>query len=259
MIQRTLDLLHSMGMSAMAEAFTAQMDAPDMAGLAFEERLALLVEHEWDARQERRIGRLVHNAHLRLDAHLEDVDYHTPRGLDRTVMRHLAQGEWVRRHHSVLITGPTGVGKTFAACALAQAACRMGYSARYYRVESLMDALTVTKADATYSATLRKLARIDVLVLDDWGLSALGAGEARSLLQVVDDRLDRRSTVIASQLPLERWHGVVEDPTMSDAILDRLVHGAHHIALKGESMRKGRGRRADGPGVSDDTSGVQEA
>lgn len=235
---KTVDRLHQMRLWGMAEAFVAQLQKPDYQELSFEERFGLLVDQEWTHRQNRRLARLLRQARLRLPACLEDIDYRHPRGLDRSLLRSLATGDWLRARQNVLITGPTGVGKTFIACALANAACRQGFTARYYRVPRLLAELGIARGDGSYPRLLNQLARTDLLVLDDWGLAPFTDAQGRDLLEVVDDRAQARSTIVASQLPVEHWHGLLPDPTVADAILDRLVHNAHKIALRGESMRK---------------------
>jgi DNA replication protein DnaC len=183
---------------------------------------------------------------------MEDVDFRHPRGLDRSLLLSLASCQWVRDRQNCLITGPTGVGKTYLACALAHKACREGTSAHYARVSRLLDELSVARADGSYTRRLRSVGRLDLLVLDDWGLAPLTDEGRRDLLEILDDRYDRRSTLVASQLPVESWHDALGDPTLADAILDRLVHNAHTIALRGESMRKQRGGRSpDAPDATD--------
>ncbi len=236
--QQTIDRLHQMRLSGMAEAFLVQLQNPDYQGLSFEERFGLLVDHEWTYRQNRRLARLLREAKLRLSACLEDVDYHHPRDLDRSLLRSLSSGDWIRARQNVLITGPTGVGKTYLACALAHAACRQGFRARYYRLPRLLAELAIARGDGSYPKVLHHLARIDLLVLDDWGIAPFTDAQSRDLLEVLEDRVQARSTIVASQLPIEHWHGLLPDPTVADAILDRLVHNAYKIALKGESMRK---------------------
>lgn len=236
--QPTLDKLRRMRLVGMAEAYTAQMRLTDYQGLSFEERFGMLVDQEWTYRQDRRLARLLKEAKLRLSACLEDIDYQTPRGLDRALMAALAGGQWIGQHQNILITGPTGVGKTFIACALAQAAIRLGFPARYYRTSRLLSELALARADGSYQKLLSHLAKTEVLVLDEWGTASLNPVECRDLLEVIDDRAQKRSTIIASQLPLEAWHAVFADPTIADAVLDRLVHNAHKINLRGESMRK---------------------
>lgn len=236
--QKTVDRLHQMRLWGMSEAFVAQLQKPDYQELSFEERLGLLVDQEWTYRQNRRLARLLRQARLRLPACLEDVDHRHPRGLDRALLRSLATCDWLRARQNVLITGPTGVGKTFIACALANATCRQDFTARYYRAPRLLAELGIARGDGSYPRLLNQLAKTDLLVLDDWGLAPFTDTQGRDLLEVVDDRAQAHSTIVASQLPVENWHGLMSDPTVADAILDRLVHNAHKIALRGESMRK---------------------
>lgn len=236
--QTTLTRLRELRLRGMADALVAQQQQPEMQGLTFEERLGLLVDLEWTYRQNRKLARLLKAAKLRVPACIEDIDYEHPRGLDRMLMRTLATCQWVEQQQQILITGPTGVGKTYVACALANAACRHGYTARYYRLPRLLQELATAKADGSYPHLMNTLLKTEVLILDDWGLAPISAAEARDLLEVIDDRVQKRSTIVSSQLPLEHWHTGIGDPTVADAILDRLLHGAHKIALKGESMRK---------------------
>ena len=189
-------------------------------------------------REDRRLKTRLRQAKLKQNACVEEIDYRHPRGLDKSLMRDLIQCQWIKRHLNLLITGPTGVGKTWIGCALAQKACREGYSALYLRLPRFLQELSIAKGDGTYAKLLVRLAKVDVLILDDWGLSRLIAEQRRDLLEIMEDRHDNRSTIVTSQLPLEKWHSSIGDPTMADAILDRLVHNAYKINLKGESMRK---------------------
>lgn len=236
--RKTVDMLHQMRLTGMCQAFETQLQKPDYQELSFEERFGLLVDQEWTYRQDRRLARLLRQARLRLLACVEDIDLRHPRGLDKALLRSLATCDWLRARQNVLITGPTGVGKTFIACALGNAACRFGFSTRYYRMPRLLSELAVARGDGTYPRLMNQLARTDLLVLDDWGLASLTDVQGRDLLEVIDDRSQTCSTILASQLPLEHWHGQLPDPTVADAILDRLVHNAHKIALRGESMQK---------------------
>lgn len=234
----TIEGLRDLGLTTMAEGLLRQLEAPDIGDLGFEERLGLLVDLEREARENRRLTRYLKEAHLRLGAILEDVRAHPSRGLDRGVLLSFHQERWIREHATVLITGATGTGKSFLACALAHTACRMGYSARYYRTARLVEDLALSRVQGRWDRALTKLSRFDVLVLDDFGLTSLSPGQARDLLEVVDDRLDRKVTIVAAQLPVREWHRTMGDPAMADAILDRWVHGAIRFELKGDSQRK---------------------
>lgn len=222
----------------MFRALEEQLAMPDCKDLPFEERLGLLVDREATDRENRRLQVRLTKAHLRLQAALEDVDLRRPRGLDRSLLLSLASCQWVRERQNCLITGPTGVGKTYLACALAQKACREGMSAHYTRTSRLLDELASAHTDGSHRKRLAALERFDLLVLDDWGLVPSTDQGLRDLLEICDDRYQRRATLVASQLPVENWHQALADPTLADAILDRLVHNAHRIALSGESMRK---------------------
>jgi len=234
----TLDKLHALKLTGMAAALADQSATPDITDLSFEERLGLLVDREMTERDNRRMSSRLRRAKLRHAAILEDIDYRNSRGLDKGLVQSLASCQWVKEHLNVLITGPTGVGKTWLACALAHKACREGYTAQYVRLTRLLRELTIAKGDGQYSKLLTSLAKVDVLILDDWGLMKLSAENRRDLLEVLEDRHGRRSTIATSQLPIEEWHGVIGDATLADAILDRLVHNAYKINLRGESMRK---------------------
>ena len=234
----TLDKLHALKLTGMAAALADQSATPDITDLSFEERLGLLVDREMTERDNRRMSSRLRRAKLRHAAILEDIDYRNSRGLDKGLVQSLASCQWVKEHLNVLITGPTGVGKTWLACALAHKACREGYTAQYVRLTRLLRELTIAKGDGQYSKRLTSLAKVDVLILDDWGLMKLSAENRRDLLEVLEDRHGRRSTIATSQLPIEEWHGIIGDATLADAILDRLVHNAYKINLRGESMRK---------------------
>lgn len=239
LIQQTLAQLHALRLTGMATALAEQQGQPDLARLSFEDRLALLVEREVTARADRRLTRLLQLAKLRLPAAaIEDLDFRSARGLDRSLLLRLASGEWIRQHQTVLIVGATGTGKTYVACALGQSACRHGLTVRYLRLPRLLQDLGLARADGSYGKVLTTLAKADLLLLDDWGLAPLADRERRDLLEVLEDRSGRRATLVTSQLPLEHWHTCVGDPTFADAILDRLVHQAHRITLKGTSMRR---------------------
>jgi DNA replication protein DnaC len=236
----TIEKLKILHLYAMANAWTAQRSDPAIAELDFDGRFGLLVDAEHLARDNKRIARLLREAKLRIpSACLEDIDHAPKRELDRALIRQLTSGRWIADHANVLITGMTGVGKSYLACALAQQACRAGFRALYLRVPRLFEELALAHADGSYTRLLGRLAKVDVLVLDDWGLAPLKDQERRDLLEVFEDRHGLRSSVITSQLPVGKWHDHLGDPTIADAVLDRVVHNAHRITLKGPSRRKG--------------------
>ena len=230
--------LNQLRLFGMATALEEQSRLPDLDRMTFEERLGLLVEREISVRASTRMTGRLRRAKLKHAATPEDVDYRATRGLDRTLFNRLLTGDWVAQHQNVLITGPTGVGKTWLACALANHACRQGYTSLYLRAPRMFEELTIAHGDGRYVKFMAQLAKVDVLLLDDWGLAALTDSARRDLLEIVDDRHEARSTIVTSQLPLGHWHDAIGDSTLADAILDRLVHNAHQIALDGESMRK---------------------
>jgi DNA replication protein DnaC len=239
--QPTLDRLRELRLRGMADAFAAQMESPDAANLSFEERLGLLVDAEWTHRRNTTLARLLREARLRLPACPEDVEFGVARGLDRSVWRALFAGDFVHAHQNVLIIGATGVGKTYLACALGHVCCRLGMRTRYLRLSGLLQDIALARVDGSYRRLFGRLSKADLLILDDFGLSSLSGAEARELLEIIDDRYERRSTVVCSQLPLGEWHRAIGDPTLADAILDRLVHGAHKFTVSGDSMRKKKG------------------
>ena len=234
----TLDKLQALKFTGMATALAEQMQMPDIAELSFEERLGLLIDREATERDNRRLSSRLRRAKLKHNAALEDIDYRHPRGLDKSLIQSLAACQWVKEHLNILLTGPTGVGKTWLACALAQKACREGYTILYLRLPRLLQEMAIAKGDGRYPKLLATLAKTDVVILDDWGLAKLTAEHRRDLLEILEDRHGTRSTLVTSQFPIEKWHDVIGDPTLADAILDRLVHSAYRINLKGESMRK---------------------
>jgi len=233
-----LDQLSELRLTGMHRAFAEQLDMTDLTSLSFEERFGLLLDREMTARDDRRMQYRLRAARLKHPACIEDIDYRHRRGLDKRLMQKLVTGHYLDEHLNVLITGPTGVGKTWLACALAHKACRDGYSARYLRLPRLTQDLPIAKADGRYGKLLRDYAKADLVILDDWGLMPMNADIRRDLLEILDDRHNRRSTLITSQLPIEQWHDYIGEPTIADAILDRLVHNAYKLPLKGESMRK---------------------
>jgi DNA replication protein DnaC len=237
--QPTVDKLAELRLHALSQAWQAQEEDPAMSDLTFDERLAMLVEAEWLDRQNKRLTRALKEAKLRIGgACIEDIEYAAERKLDRKKIRELSSCQWVEGHHNVVITGKTGVGKSYIACALAQQACRKGYRAIYRRTPRLFDELRLAHADGTYPRLLARFARFDVLVIDDWGLASPKDMERRDLLEIMEDRYGLRSTIWTSQLPVDVWHDHMGDPTIADAICDRLLHNAHRIVLKGPSRRK---------------------
>ena len=247
----TMSRLVTLGLTGMAKAFEEQQQQPDIAALGFEERFALLVDREATERENKRLVNRLRFAKLRQNAVVEDIDTKAPRGLDKTLLQRLIAGEWIERHQNLLIIGPTGVGKSWIACALGHKACRSNRSVIYRRLPRLFDALAPARGDGQHARLLKMLARVDLLILDDWGLAPMLPEQRRDLLEIMEDRHGRGSTIVTSQLPVEHWHEIIGDPTIADAILDRLVHNAHRLTLKGESLRKAAAKRQK---LDDDTA-----
>lgn len=238
----TLEKLQALKFIGMAAALEDQMRMPDLSDLSFDERLGLLIDREMTERENRRLGNRLRTAKLRHTAVIEDIDYQSQRGLDKGLIQTLAGCQWAKESLNILITGPTGIGKSWLACALAHKACREGYSSRYVRLTRLLRDLSTGKGDGQYPRLLANLAKVDVLILDDWGLMKLNAENRRDLLEVLEDRHNRKSTIATSQLPVDQWHDVIGDAVLADAILDRLIHNAYRINLKGDSLRKKQAR-----------------
>ena len=243
--QPTLDKLCAMRLRGMAEALQQQLQEPDIHQLSFEERFGLLIDRQWDWRQNRALERRLRNGRLQGTACVEDIDYRTPRGLDRAVVRSLTQqSAWVDAHQNLFLLGPTGIGKTWLARAIAQKACRDGYTALFLKAAELFRDLAVARADGSHSKLLYHLGHVDVLIVDDFCMAPMTEAERRDCLEICDARYQARSTLLTSQLPVSSWHAQIGDPTIADSTLDRLVHNAHRIELQGDSMRKKRGPKA---------------
>ena len=238
MLHPTCDKLRELGFFGMLKGLEEQLSVPDYQDLTFEERLGLLIDREATVRDDRRTKTRLRQAKLRQDALVENIDYRHKRGLDKSAFLALTNCEWIQRHENCIITGPTGCGKTFLACALGNKACREGLSALYLRLPRLFERVVVAKCEGTYERLLKDFARRDVLILDDWGITPLTDENRRDLLEIMDDRHGNRSTIVTSQLPPTEWHAYIGDPTLADAILDRLIHNAHRFELSGESIRK---------------------
>ena len=234
----THERLSALGLNGMAKAFEDQRRSPDIAALSFEERLGLMVDREAAERDTKRLATRLKFAALRQNAVVEDIDLRAPRGIDRALLQKLIAGDWINRAEGLLVTGPTGVGKSWIACALGHKACRDGKSVLYQRVPRLFEALALARGDGRHARLLKTLARVQLLILDDWGLAKLAENEQRDLLEILEDRHQRASVLITSQVPVDQWHDIIGNPTLADAILDRLVHNAHRLQIKGESMRK---------------------
>jgi DNA replication protein DnaC len=239
MTTQTFTYLHELKLPGMVQALQQQLEqSGTYDGLAFTERLTLLLEQESVWRLQRKQERLLRQARFKLQACIQDIDYQHPRQLDKRQIAQLAQCEWIRRAQNLLITGPCGSGKTYLACALGHQACIKSYSVRYFRLSRLFLLLQQSKADGSYHKLLQQLAKIHLLIIDDWGMETLQAAHRHDLMEIMDDRYDQKATVVISQLPTDQWYTGIGDNTIADAILDRLMHNAHRIKLKGESMRK---------------------
>lgn len=238
----TFEKLKSMKFWGMAQAFEEQMSSSQYERLSFEERLGLLVDREASERENRRMQSRLKQAALRQQACIQDIDHTLPRGLDPALMQSLYSGQWIKEHLNILICGPTGIGKSFIACALGHQACLQGARVKYLRIPRLLPQLALARGDGSYLKMINQMARMDLIILDDWGLSVFNDQERRDILEILDDRHNRGSTIITAQLPVEKWHQIIGDPTLADAILDRVVHNAYKLQLKGDSVRKKRSK-----------------
>ena len=236
----TLDQIHQLGLAGMARAFTELHANPETPSLSHAEWLGLLLDREITVRRDKRLSTRLRHARLRHDAAIEDVDYRSARGLDRALFQKLIQGEWIDAHDNLVLSGPTGVGKSWLACALGHKACRDDRSVLYQRAPKLFTELALARAEGRHGRMIRTLGTVNLLILDDFGLAPLDASARHDLLEIVEDRYGRRATIITSQIPPAHWHELIGDPTYADAILDRLLHNAHRIELTGESLRKTR-------------------
>lgn len=241
LMEQTLDKMNAMKLTGMTEALRQQMGSAQHARLAFDERLGLLIDAEWLAREQRRLTTRLHAAKLRYPASLEDVDFKHPRGLDRQMVLSLGNCGFVQNRQNVVVTGPTGSGKSYLACAFVERACRRGHKAAYVRLSRLLQQLAVGRGDGSYARILDRMARVELLAIDDWLLAPLHDSERRDLVEIIEDRSERASTIIASQLPVKDWHASIGDPNLADAICDRLLSNAHRIELEGTSMRRTKG------------------
>lgn len=234
----TLQKLRGMKLDGMAKGFEQQLSNPEYASLPFEERLGLLVDLEATERQNKALKTRLTQAKFRQKASVEDLDFRSRRGINKSQILSLASCNWIQEHQNILISGATGVGKSYLACALGHRACMNGYRVRYFRLSKLFHELKIARGEGTYIKAMKSIARFNVIILDDWGLSVLNEQERSDILEIMEDRHGVRSTIVTTQLPVEKWHEVIGNPTIADAILDRLVHNAHNLVLEGESMRK---------------------
>lgn len=242
LLSPTMEKLRQMKLRGMASGLEEQLKVSTYQGLSFEERLGHLIDYEQAQRENKKLTNRLARAHLKHQACIEDINYTHPRNLDRALIRKLSTCSWIKEHHNLMITGPTGVGKSYLACALAHKACLEGYTSLYCRAPRLFTDLETAKADGRYAKFLQATAKVDLLIIDDWGLSKLNAREERELLEVMEDRYELKSTIFTSQVPLKEWHELIPNKTIADAILDRLVHNSYRIELTGDSLRKNKNK-----------------
>ncbi len=247
LMEQTLDKMNAMKLTGMTEALRQQLGSPQHTKLSFDERLGLLVDAEWLAREQKRLKARLHAAKMRYPASLEDVDFKHPRDLDRQVVLSLGNCSFVHSRHNLVITGPTGIGKSYLACAFVERACRCGHKAAYVRLPRLLQQLAVARGDGSYARILDRLQRLELLAIDDWLLAPLRDPERRDLVEVIEDRSERVSTLVASKLPVQDWHASIGDPNLADAICDRVLSNAHRIELKGPTMRPTKGNPKSTP------------
>lgn len=236
--QETIEKMNAMKLFGMVASFDTQLSSNEYHELSFEERVGIMVDAEWTDRERRKLSRRLKVAKLRYPASLENVNFQAPRGLNRQQILTLGSGRWIAEQHNLLITGPTGIGKSFLACAFVERACRRGFTGYYVRASRLVHDLAVARGDGSYSRVVSRLAKLDLLAVDDWLLHPLKDAERRDLMEVIEERAERGSTLIATQLPVNQWHTAVGDPNHADALCDRILHRAHRITLKGASLRK---------------------
>lgn len=235
---QTLEKMQKLKLTGMCKVYDEHLNMPEITKLSFDDRLGLMVDRELIDRDNRRLTSRLRKAKLKIQACLENIDFKASRGLDKSFVLTLANCNWVTRHQNIIISGATGCGKTYLACALAQKACREGFNAVYFRTDRLFQEITTGRGDGRYLKIIEKLAKADVLILDDWGLSVLTDTQRKDLLEILEDRYNTKSTIVTTQFPVDKWHELIGEPTIADAILDRLVHNAHRIKMKGGSMRK---------------------
>ena len=243
LLEHTLDKLKMMKMRGMVLAVEEQLGSVEMQELSFEDRLGILVDREFMDRENRKLTRRLREARFRFQARMEDIEYKWRQGLDRAFVQELGSCEWIRRHHNLILTGPTGIGKTFIACALGNRACELGFRVSSWRMPPLFNDLSIAKVDGSYGRLLAKIKKLDLLIIDDWGISTLTDSERRDFLEIIEDRYELGSTIMCGQVPRDNWHETIGDPTIADSIVDRLVHNAYEVKLTGESIRKRIGKK----------------